>query len=194
MKGLGRRWGVLATVLVAGVPLAVAATAFACANLTSLKLDRAAATPGTQVTAVGRNFNTNPAASPVQIRFNSRNGRVLLEGRPEAGKVRGSFTVPQARAGDYVIVATQLAPNGRPASGTPGRAPLTIRRSSGSSGVVPVAPWSSPRGDGPAPQGAPIVTPAVLGGAGVVLGLLGVGIAFAASSRRRRLSPAPSAS
>lgn len=193
MKGVGRRIGVLAAVLVAAVPLAIAASAFACANLFSLKLDRAAGTPGTQVSAVGRNFNTNPAASPVQIRFNSRNGRVLWEGRPEAGKVRGRFAIPNARPGQYVIVATQLGPNGRPAAGSPGRAPLRVRSSSGSSGAVPVAPWS-PRGDGPAPQGAPIVTPAVLGGAGVVLGLLGVGIAFVATSRRRRLSPAPSAS
>ena len=139
MPATRRKLAALATVGVIGVPLAVVATAFACANLATVKLDRAGATAGTKVSFVGRNFNTSPAASPVQVRWNGRSGKVLYEGRPIGNKVRGTFTVPDAAPGYYVIVATQLGPNGRIASGTPGRAPLKVRGTS-SSAAVPAAP------------------------------------------------------
>lgn len=149
MPRISRRFAVLATVGVLGVPLTVVATAFACANLATVKLNRAAATPGTQVSFQGRNFNSNPAASPVSVRWNGRNGKVLFEGRPaRSGKLSATFTVPQARSGYYIVVATQVAPNGKPAPGTPGRAPLRVRSSGGSSNSTVVAPVTS--GGGPA--------------------------------------------
>jgi hypothetical protein len=143
-----RRLAALAGIGILGVPLAVVATAFACANLATLKFDRAGGTPGTQVSLVGRNFNTSPQASAVQVRWNSRNGKVLYEGRPVNNKLRGTFTVPQAAPGYYVVVATQTGPNGRIASGTPGRAPFKVRATS-SSGAVPAAPTDG--GSGPLP-------------------------------------------
>lgn len=181
MPSTRRRLAVLATVGVVGAPLAVVATAFACANLATLKLDRAGATTGTQVSFVGRNFNSNAAASPVAVRWNSRSGQVLFQGRPVAGKLRGTFTVPNARPGYYIVVATQTAPNGRIASGTPGRAPIKVRVSSTSSSSTVVAPVTSTGG------------PAAPGGLTIGLGLSAfmlVGGLSAMALRRRRESTA----
>lgn len=176
-----RRFAVLVSIGIIGVPLAVVATAFACANLASAKLSRAAATPGTQVSFMGRNFNSNAAASPVTIRWNGRNGQVLATARPAStGKVSTTFTVPNAKPGYYIIVATQTGPNGRPASGTPGRAPLRIAARRSSSSTVVVAP--APVGGGPA---AP--APLIIGLGASALMLAG---GFTALAVRRRRIPA----
>lgn len=173
-----KRFAVLAVVGVLGVPLTVVATAFACANLAVLKLSQASARPGTEVTFVGRNFNSNVAASPVAVRFNSRNGAVLFEGRPVRGVLRGAFTVPKARAGQYIIIATQVAPNGRPAPGTPGRAPLRIRKSStSSSNAMVIAPVTT--GGGPAGPSALAI------GLGLSAFMLVGGLSAIAARRRR---------
>lgn len=155
MSRTSRRFAVLASIGIIGIPLAIVATAFACANLASAKLNRAAASPGTTVSFMGRNFNSNAAASPVSIRWNGRGGEVLATARPSrTGKVSTTFRVPNVRPGYYIVVATQTGPNGRPASGTPGRAPIRVARASSSSTVV-VAP--APTGGGTAgPQALPI--------------------------------------
>src|SRR5688500_16246323 len=115
---MNRRNGVLAAIVALAIPLGIVATAFACGSLATLKLNRATATAGNDVKATGGNFNTSPRASTVQLRFNSRNGRVLWEGRPAAsGRFTANFTAPDARPGYYVIVATQTGPDGRPAAG-----------------------------------------------------------------------------
>ena len=194
---MDRRHGVLAALVVLAIPLAVAATAFACGSLATLKLNRATAPVGADVKAVGGNFNSSPRASTVQLRFNGRNGRVLWEGRPSAnGRLTGTFAAPDARPGYYVIVATQTGPDGRPAAGTPGRTPLRIMRATASSKsavAVPAAPFASPpTGDGPSP---PAVAPVTVLAVGLLsLGLLGGGIAVMRSGRRRRLDVARSPS
>jgi hypothetical protein len=163
-----RRLAVLAGIGILGVPLAVVATAFACANLATVKLNTAGATPGTQVSFVGRNFNTSPAASAVQVRWNGRRGQVLFEGRPVANKLKGTFTVPQAAPGYYVIVATQTGPNGRIAAGTPGRAPLKVRATSSSEVfAAPATPGEGPGGLAPAVL-AGLLTAAMFGGLGAM--------------------------
>ena len=154
MSRTSRRFAVLASIGIIGIPLAIVATAFACANLASAKLNRAAASPGTTVSFMGRNFNSNAAASPVAIRWNGRAGEVLATARPaRTGKVSTTFKVPNARPGYYIIVATQTGPNGKPASGTPGRAPIRVVRSSSSSVVVAPAPTG---GGTAGPQALPI--------------------------------------
>lgn len=192
MSRTRRRFAVLAAIAAVGVPLTVVAAAFACANLAVIKLNRASATPGTQVWFEGRNFNSRAGASPVTVRWNSRNGQVLFEGRPVDGKLSGTFTVPRSSNGYYIVVATQVAPNGRPASGTPGRAALRVRttsarsaRSSRSSRSVVAAPVTPPGGPG-GPPAAQIV------GLGLS-GLLLAGGLTALAVRRRRTPPAPSA-
>lgn len=171
-----RRLGVGLITAAVAIPLAVAATAFACANLATLKLSRTAASGGSEVTAYGRNFSTNAAASPVQMRFNGRNGRVLYEGRPAAsGKITGTFTAPLVQAGRYVIVATQTGADGRPAAGTPGRAPLRIKRAS-SSAAVPAA--------GPSAPTMPSL-PVGIGIAALMLGLAAGGVALVGGTRRQ---------
>ena len=186
---MDRRHGVLAAVVVLAIPLAVAATAFACGSLATLKLNRATAPVGADVKAVGGNFNSSPRASTVQLRFNGRSGRVLWEGRPDTdGRLTGTFAAPDARPGYYVIVATQTGPDGRPAAGTPGRSPLRIKRaaaSSKSAAAVPAAPFASPpSGDGPS---APAVAPVTVLAVGLLsLGLLGGGVAVMRTGRRRR--------
>jgi len=185
---MSRKHGVVAVVALLAIPLAVAATAFACGSLATLKLNRATAPVGAEVKAVGGNFNSSPRASTVQLRFNGRGGKVLWEGRPNAnGRLVGTFAAPDARPGYYVIVATQTGPDGRPAAGTPGRSPLRIRRaaaSSKSAEAIPGAPLvTPPGGDAPPPAVTP-VTVLAIGMLGLVL--LGGGLGAARLSRRRR--------
>lgn len=187
--GRRRHRGLLALIALALVPLAVAATAFACARLATLKLDRTAGKAGKTVTVTGRNFNANPAASTVQVRFNSRRGDVLWEGRPDAkGKVVGTFSVPDARPGYYVVVATQQLANGAPAAGTPGRASLKVKKAKKKSQAVAAAPLGAPSAGGPS---GPVVLALTTG----LLGLLGGGAWLAASGlrRARRRLPATTA-
>ena len=177
MSRTTRRFAVLASIGIIGIPLAIVATAFACANLASAKLNRAAATPGSTLSFMGRNFNSNAAASPVSIRWNGRAGQVLATARPAStGKVSTTFRVPNVKPGYYIIVATQTGPNGRPASGTPGRAPIkVVKRSSGS--TVAVAP--APTGGGTAgPQALPV-------GLGLSAFMLVGGVMTLAARRRR---------
>lgn len=165
------------------LPLAVVATAFACANLATLKLDKGGVASGSEVTAYGRNFNSNAAASVVTLRFNSRNGRVLWEGRPLAnGKLTGKFLAPAVQPGKYVILATQTGADGRPAAGTPGRAPLKIK-----GGAAPAAVAPAPTSGAPTMPSLPV-------GAGMallMLGLAGGGMALLAGARRQSARRAP---
>ena len=165
------------------IPLAVVATAFACANLATLKLDHGAVAAGSDVTAYGRNFNSNAKASTVTLRFNGRNGRVLWEGRPESnGKLTGTFKAPSVQAGQYVILATQTGVDGRPAAGTPGRAPLKIKAGSASSAAPAPA-----RPSGPTLPSLPV-------GAGMallMLALAGGGLALITGGRRHAARRVP---
>ena len=174
-----RKVGVGMITAAVALPLAVVATAFACANLSTLKLDRAAVAAGGDVTAYGRNFNSNASASTVTIRFNGRNGRVLWEGRPLAnGKLTGTFKAPAVQAGQYMVLATQTGPDGRPAAGTPGRAPLKIKGASAAAAApAPVG------GGGPALPSLPV-------GIGMALLMLGLAAGGVTMLRGTRRSPA----
>jgi len=187
---MNRKHGVLGAILVLAIPLAVAATAFACGSLATLKLDRATARAGDQVQARGGNFNSSPRASTVQLRFNGRSGRVLWEGRPnQNGRFTATFAAPSVRRGYYVVLATQTGPDGRPAAGTPGRAPLRVQRarSSSSSATTPPA-WTAPAaGGGPrGPEAAAISTRAAVGIGLVTLVLLGGAVLVRTRTARRR--------
>lgn len=179
-----RRLIVVTAVTMVAVPLIVAATAFACARLATLKLDRKSGKAGTEVTATGRNFNSTQNSSAISLRFNSRNGQVLWTGRPdELGRFQTSFTLPKARKGHYVILATQVMQNGAPAPGTPGRAPIRMKRtkkakqSKKAAAPVAVAPLPGGPGGSPGPGLLPI------GGGALALLLAGGGLALGARRR-----------
>jgi hypothetical protein len=167
LSGTRRRIAALVTVGIIGVPLAVVATAFACANLYSARLNTASAKVGQQVSIVVRNVNTSPAASPLQVRWNGRSGQVLAEGRPVGNKFRATFTVPKAKAGYYVVLATQSGPNGRIASGSPGRAPLRVKASTSEALPVAGTPGGGPGGIAPTVLTG-LLTLALFGGAGAM--------------------------
>lgn len=177
MLRTSRRFAVLAAVGITAVPLVVVATAFACANLVSAKLDRASASPGTQVQFMARNLNSNPAASDVSIRWNNRNGAVLFTGRPDrSGKLSTKITVPNVRPGYYIVMATQIGPNGKPAAGSPGRAVVKVVRKSASSSSVVAAPVTS---------GGPAAPPPLAIGLGLSAFMLVGGLTAMAVRRRR---------
>lgn len=197
---MNRKHGVLAVIVVLAIPLAVAATAFACGSLATLKLNRASAAAGDQVIARGGNFNSSPRASTVQIRFNGRNGRVLWEGRPAAnGRFGATFAAPAARRGAYVMLATQTGPDGRPAAGTPGRAPLRIKGSASSSrfSATAAAPWGVPPSGSGGPgtsEAAPVATAAAVALGLLAFTLLGGALLRVRTARRRSLDVAGSLS
>lgn len=177
-------WITLVVVGALAVPLAVASLAFACARLATLDLDRKGARPGATINAEGRNFSNNEASSAVALRLNSRRGPVLWEGRPDRqGRFAASFQVPNARRGHYVVLATQLTGEGRPAAGTPGRAPLKIRRARRRAAAVAPVATTTPGGGG-LPSAPTVAIPflLLLGGAGAT--------AIVAGARRREGRPA----
>lgn len=184
-----RRVGLL-LIFGAAIPLVVAATAWACANLTTLRLDTRAAAPGTDVSGVGRNYSS--AGSLVTVRL-GRKGPVLWEGPPAGsrGKITPTFKVPAVKPGSYVIVATQSTATGSPVAGTPGRASLRIKRATAGSSQAPASTsWASPRQSRPGgPEAAPAagnadarVLPALMGIV-LSLALLGSGLALVGRAR-----------
>ena len=136
------------------VPLAVAATAWACGTLATVKVDASVANPGQTLTVTGINYQANNGATAqnnntdtftnVQLRWNSRTGPILKEVRPDAaGKIATTLQVPgDATAGWYVINGTQFRlSDGTPKSGTPGRTTLRVQGAA--------AGGASPWGQGP---------------------------------------------
>jgi hypothetical protein len=193
VEGQKKFW-VVGGVAAIAVPLMVAATAFACANLATIKPNKNSGTPGvTKVYIKGFNFSTRSDSSAVQIRMNSRRGKVLDAVRPNSrGRIESIITVPKAKVGKGYLLATQTTGEGRPVAGTPARHPFTIRSSSGSSSTVPAA-WGSPQ-QGPPTAGGPASIPVTLiGGAGLALVALSAA-GLAVSRRPARMRPAHSLS
>ena len=144
------RWAVLAVIgaLVAGF----GASAFACANLATLNLSTGNGRPGTTVTFTGSSFTPARASNgyspaPVVVHWQWEDGPVLAEVTPDRfGTISASFTVPEARPGTYIIIASQKTarsvlgapPEQAPAyfaePGTPARASFEVL----APGAVPV--------------------------------------------------------
>lgn len=139
----------------AAVPLAVASAAWACGVLTTLSLDQKVATPGSTLTATGRNWNANATASVVRLRLQSRSGTELVPGgiTPTTDrKISKQFTLPASLSpGWYVVLGTQFNANGSPVAGTPGRTTLRVQGvASAKDAQVAGAPWSGSEPKGPA--------------------------------------------
>ncbi len=167
------------------VPLAVAATAWACGVLATVKVDSSVARPGQTLTVTGVNYSTSPDFTPVEIRWDSRTGPVIGQTNPRPnGTIETTVRVPaNADAGWHVVNGTQnRISDGTPKSGTPGR--TTLRVQGAAAGAA--SPWSSTPGGGavavdPGPGGPPLV-PTLLGIV-LSLGLLGTGLTLVSRSR-----------
>jgi hypothetical protein len=120
------RWAVLVAIgaFVAGM----GAGAYACANLATLNLSTGRAQSGTTVTFTGASFavpraSTGLTPTPVVVHWQWEGGPILAEVTPDRhGSISASFTVPEARPGTYIIVATQKTPR-RPAGAPADQAP-----------------------------------------------------------------------
>jgi len=172
------------------VPLAVAATAWACGSLATLKSGTSVASPNESITLTGGNYSNDTVNNtPVQIRWNSRTGPVIETAIPNAGGfITTDIQVPANASPDwYVVNATQnKVSDGTPVAGTPGR--TTLRVQGAAAGAA--SPWASTPGGGAAvkvgsPPGGTALMPALLGVV-LSLGLLGTGLTLVSRSRARR--------
>ena len=167
------------------VPLAVAATAWACGVLATLRVDAPVAAPGQQLTVSGINYSSDMANfTPVQIRWNGRTGPQIGQAIPVGGRISTEVTVPNADPGWYSLNATQYnVNNGTPKSGTPGRTTLRVQGAAAAAS----SPWGSSPGGGGAvavdggPGGPPLL-PTLLRVA-LSLGLLASGLSLVSRSR-----------
>lgn len=123
--------------------LALAATAYACTNMAQLNLSSSRGRPGDRITITGSSFGVicvcgpSQPPTPVKIRWNGINGQVLAEMMPDkTGTLSAAFTVPDTKAGYYVIVATQRDDVYHvDAAGTPARATFEVLGLNGESVV-----------------------------------------------------------
>jgi hypothetical protein len=189
-----QKLGISLIIAAVAVPLAVVSVAFACGRLTTLAVNPKQAKRGATISAFGRNYNVAPTSSPVTLRWNSRHGRELWTGRPAPnGNIDATFKVPDVRAGEYIVMATQTTANGAPAAGTPGRAAITIGKSTRSSSRAastwtPIGTGGSGGGSGPHVSG-----PTGLLAALASAGLLSAGLILLRRPRRDRSDPTPTA-
>ncbi len=144
------RWAVL--VAIGGLVAGLGASAYACANLATLNLSTGSGRPGTTITFTGASFavpraGTGVNPTPVVVHWEWEEGPIIAEATPDRyGTISASFTVPEARPGTYIIVASQRTPRlvpGAPADavpaffaepGTPARASFEVL----APGAVPV--------------------------------------------------------
>lgn len=171
------------------VPLVVAATAWACGLLASLRTDVSVASPGQTITVTGTNYSDDLTTNtPVQIRWNSRTGPVIATATPVGPRINQQVQVPRGiEPGWYVLNATQFRiSDGQPRQGTPGRTVIRVQ----GAGAAAASPWSSAPAGGPAAgsgtgPGEPPLVPTLLGVV-LSLGLLGGGLTLVSRSRGRR--------
>lgn len=183
------------SLLGAAAALAVAllggAAAFACTNLATLSASTATAKPGGPVTMTGASFAApadGAAASPVVFHWSKADGPVLATFVPDAkGAVTGTFNVPDAAPGHYVVVATQVDDKGENQFGTPARIPLEIVGPTGVSSPAPVTQAATSSSTGDSSSSVPLALVAVLGV--VAIAVFAAGLASMQNEKARRGRP-----
>lgn len=170
LAGLGI---ILATVALAG------GSAFACAPLATVDLDRTVARPGDVVHAEGKGFVTAAGPGAVDLRWNRPDGEVLASaGADDQGRVSLTFTVPHGNAG-YVVIFASLHGGG----GAPARSVLQIPGDAPPPAVRPAsAPGSS---DQRWAAGLGLVALGLLG-TGLVVGGVAIGVAPGTREQERQ--------
>ena len=169
-----------------------AAGGWACASLAAVDVTPNVVRPGQEVAWRGTFFIQN---EPVTLRWNTLDGPILSVETPPGPDnglhgpwrfVDGTFTVPaDAKAGTYIVIATQKEVKGSATWGVPARGLIQV--SDGS--PVLGQPAEPPR----PPRPAELVTSeslragdfllAAVGAGGVALLLAGLGVVLAASRR-----------
>ncbi len=105
-------------------PIVAASAAFACQALATATVTPKSGPSGTVVNLRGFNYSSSPTSSPIQVRLDSRTGRVLAETGP-ASSINLNFPV-NASPGFHVLLVTQYTGSGAPVAGTPGRASFQV--------------------------------------------------------------------
>ncbi len=123
-----------------GSILFVAASAWACVSGPSISLSTANAKPGEEVQLTMRDFRK---LDPITVRWNDLGGPVLATFENKGGTQGTPFTQnitipPDAKPGNYVLVFTQTAPDGK-LSQMPVRALVTVTGPAGTNPVVGAA-------------------------------------------------------
>ncbi|MGH9177902.1 MAG: hypothetical protein ACRD0N_05035 [Acidimicrobiales bacterium] len=169
------------------------AAAFACTNLATIGTSATSAKAGGVVTITGSSFaapSEGEAPAPVAVRWNKVDGPVLTTLTPDAGgAVSGSFTLPDASPGHYVVIATQVDDEGEPQFGTPARVAFEILSPSGASAAP--APATANTTSSSSSSSDSSVPMALLVMAGVVaVGAVAAGLASFRGTASRRPAPA----
>lgn len=188
-----RRTGFM-LIIGAAIPLAVAATAWACGNLAVLRVvGPSAVPPGSTITVTGSNYRSTTSNTPVQIRLDSRTGTVLKDDiiPNSANRISAEVSLAGVASGYHVLLATQWRKSdGIITSGGPGRTTFRVQGSSASSASG--SSWGSPgapvKVDAGGSGGSPPLS--TLLGVGLSLALLGIGSTLVARSRRAAKRPA----
>ncbi len=173
---MGRKLGLF---FICGLLLPLAATTSAFGQGSTLQVNVKEPVRGQAITVTGTSFTGAAGNSPVNIRLNTRSGRVLATPTPDsAGRINATFPVPNDLApGWYLLVATQTTTaNNRHLGFTPGRTRIFVRAAS--------AGAAAPGGRGGLPD-----SPLGLVALGSALALLTAGATLTA--RRLRTSDRP---
>lgn len=127
-----RRLAAGAFLMVAG-PVALGSVAYACQSLSTLHANPGTAAAGSQVTLYGKNYGSSAANSNIEIRLDTRDGRIIHEFTPRAVIDNQPITIPaDVAVGAHTLLATQRnLSTGTPQSGSPGRTTLTVTPAAG---------------------------------------------------------------
>lgn len=147
-----RRVGLLMMVG-AMLPLGVASTAWACASLATLSMDKKVVAPGEEVTVTGRGFSDAHAGSTagdslVTLRTKARNGPIVAENVDVTNNRISQKVRMPTKSGFYVMLGTQTKQDGTAKAGTPARFAFRVSGAPAQQGAV-ASPWSGTPG-GPA--------------------------------------------
>ena len=184
-----RRWAI-AGFGAAAVAVVFAASAWACVPVATLNATPQSVKPGDVVTVSGASYNS---PKPVVFHWGASDGPVLTQLTPTGGVISGTFTVPaDAKAGNYVVVATQEAVPGTQTWGVPARVLISVGADTPVLGATPGA-QVTPRPTGfvthKGVSGGSLLLVA-LGAAGLAMMVAGVGTVLAS---RRGEAPAAQA-
>lgn len=124
----GRRLaGTALAITIAGI--AAGAVAWACVPVATLNVSPGQARPGQEVTLTGSFYNSKP----VVVRFNALDGPIVgtIQPTPQPGgtsaTLNGRVTIPpDAKPGNYTLIASQEADLGRTTWGIPSRVLVTV--------------------------------------------------------------------